>query len=72
MKYNHVVIHLDPSDRSKSSVTVDGVRVACRRIWFEADGNKPPIVTLELIAAVDVETSVPDYQLTGQDEQETE
>lgn len=53
--FNHAVIHLDPTDRSKDSVVVDGVPMACHYVNVTAQGKTIPTVTLQLLAMVDIE-----------------
>ena len=59
MALNHIVIHLDPADRAKNTVTVDGVPLYCQSIKFEAVAKRHAFVTIELLASVDADAGAP-------------
>lgn len=58
MAFHHVAIHLDPTDRSKNSVTIDGKPLHCQSIKFEAVATRYAHVTIELLATVEADAGV--------------
>ena len=71
MGFHHVVIHLDPTNITKNSVTVDGVPMRCNYVKVEAEAKRVTLVTLRLLAEVDVEvTGVREFRFVDDGEQE--